>query len=63
MTDDIWSGGCQCGAVRYRESARPTCPYSCHCRMCQKQFGNFFEAFVAIATVDFSLTRGSIVYF
>ena len=34
------SGGCQCGAVRYR--AERIQDFSiCHCRMCQKAFGNF----------------------
>ncbi len=39
------SGGCQCGAVRFRAShlGRPSI---CHCRMCQKHFGSFFGAFV-----------------
>jgi hypothetical protein len=39
------SGGCQCGAVRYRiaELGRATI---CHCRMCQKAFGGFFGPLV-----------------
>lgn len=63
VTEDIWSGGCQCGAVRYHILTRPTQPYICHCRMCQKQFGNFFAAFVDVGKQDFRLTRGEISYF
>jgi hypothetical protein len=63
MTEDIWAGGCQCGAVRYRVLTHPSQPYICHCRMCQKQFGNFFGAFVDVAKQDFRLTRGEITYF
>ena len=63
MTDDVWSGGCQCGAVRYRVLVAPSHPYICHCRMCQKQFGSFFGAFVDVASADFQLTRGDIAYF
>jgi len=39
------TGGCQCGAVRYRCEAlgRPTI---CHCRMCQKAFGSFYGPLV-----------------
>lgn len=39
------TGGCQCGAVRYefKEFGRATI---CHCRMCQKAFGNFYGALV-----------------
>lgn len=34
-----WSGGCQCGAVRFRvdDIGRASL---CHCRMCQKAFGS-----------------------
>lgn len=39
------SGGCQCGAVRYRleRLGRATI---CHCRMCQKAFGGFYGPLV-----------------
>ncbi len=30
------SGGCQCGAVRYRAKGELGYPHLCHCRMCQK---------------------------
>lgn len=30
------SGGCQCGAVRYRLHEPLSNPHICHCRMCQK---------------------------
>ena len=63
MTDDVWAGGCQCGAVRYRVLMRPTSPYICHCRICQKQFGSFFAPFVDVAQADFVLTRGEVSYF
>ncbi len=63
MTDDIWAGGCQCGAVRFQLRSRPTKPYICHCRMCQKQFASFFAAWVDVAKADFFLTRGALSYF
>ncbi|MBL9045805.1 MAG: GFA family protein [Tabrizicola sp.] len=58
MDDEVWSGGCQCGAVRYRISGRPENPCICHCRMCQKQFGSFFGAFALAHSDAFHLTRG-----
>ena len=63
MSEQPWTGGCQCGAVRYKVLTQPVHPYICHCRMCQKQFGNFFGAFVDIANRNFQLTRGDICYF
>ena len=63
MTDDIWAGGCQCGAVRYRLRGRPINACICHCRMCQKQFGSFFGAFADVPETDFHLTRGTVKYF
>ena len=42
MEKELWQGGCQCGAVRYEYTVRPDNAGICHCRMCQKQFGNFF---------------------
>ena len=63
MTREIWTGGCQCGAVRYRLLSRPTNPCICHCRMCQKQFGSFFGAFADVHNNDFHLVRGTVKYF
>ena len=38
-------GGCQCGAVRYVAHVVDDEAYYCHCRMCQKAFGNLFGAY------------------
>lgn len=39
------TGGCQCGAVRFR-AERLGRASICHCRMCQKATGSFFGPFV-----------------
>jgi hypothetical protein len=49
------SGGCQCGAVRFRASKFGRASI-CHCRMCQKAFGGFFGALVTAH--DLEWTRG-----
>jgi hypothetical protein len=53
-----WSGGCQCGAVRYRLTAVPTRPSICHCRMCQKASGGPFMALTGVALADIEWTHG-----
>ncbi len=55
MTDQPITGGCQCGAVRYRIDSfgRATI---CHCRMCQKAFGGFFGPLVTARGLKW--TRG-----
>jgi hypothetical protein len=63
MADDRWTGGCQCGAVRYELTAQPNNPCICHCRMCQKQFGNFFGAFAGVDLSSFKITRGTMEFF
>lgn len=42
---DALTGGCQCGAVRFRVD-RAGNSSICHCRMCQKAFGSFFAPLV-----------------
>ena len=49
------TGGCQCGAVRFR-AGRLGRPSICHCRMCQKQFGSFYGPLVT--GYDVVWTRG-----
>ena len=46
------TGGCQCGAVRYRLTAWPTGENVCHCRMCQKASGGPFMAFAGVPGAD-----------
>jgi hypothetical protein len=57
MTNPI-TGGCQCGAVRYRITAPFENPHICHCRMCQKAFGNYFAALVGTKKTGIEWTRG-----
>jgi hypothetical protein len=54
----VMTGGCQCGAVRYALYAEPTEASICHCRMCQKAFGNYFAPFTGVRRKDLAWTRG-----
>jgi hypothetical protein len=51
------TGGCQCGAVRYEITGPLRNPHICHCRMCQKAFGNLFAAFVSAKKSEIRWTR------
>ncbi len=53
------SGGCQCGKIRFVAHSLLDNSHVCHCRMCQKAFGNFFAALVGVPLVDFAWTRGA----
>lgn len=55
-----WSGGCQCGAVRFRADALGRASL-CHCRMCQKAFAGVGGLLVSV--VGLTWTRGAPRYF
>jgi hypothetical protein len=57
------TGGCQCGAVRYRLMGEPTGVNICHCRMCQKASGGPFMAFGGVRMSEFAVSRGVVSTF
>ncbi|WP_428982533.1 GFA family protein [Oricola indica] len=57
MAEEI-TGGCQCGAVRYRVETELDNPHLCHCRMCQKAAGNYFMPLAGAAREAVMVTRG-----
>ncbi|WP_421723099.1 GFA family protein [Bauldia sp.] len=63
MADERYTGGCQCGAVRYAITGPLIDPSICHCRMCQKAFGAFYAPLVGAKRSDFTVTRGQIAIF
>jgi hypothetical protein len=53
-----WTGGCQCGAVRYQLRTPPEHACICHCRMCQRASGQPFMAFASVRREHLRWTRG-----
>jgi len=54
----LYTGGCQCGAVRFRIEGALGDASVCHCRMCQKASGNFYAALVSVRDAKLEWTRG-----
>ncbi|MDG3577293.1 GFA family protein [Rhizobium sp. YJ-22] len=54
----IHTGGCQCGAVRFRVDGDLHDSSICHCRMCQKAFGAYYAPLVSTRGANLSWTRG-----
>lgn len=57
------SGGCQCGAVRFRVAGNLGNASICHCRMCQKATGGLFGPYVEVPSSAATWTRGQPGYF
>ena len=53
-----WTGGCLCGAVRYRAGADPLRVVSCHCGMCRRASGAAFLTFVHFPVSAFAWIAG-----
>jgi hypothetical protein len=49
-----WTGGCLCGAIRWRAGAEPMRVVSCHCRMCRRVSGAPFLTFVHFPVAAFA---------
>ncbi len=62
MTHSL-SGGCHCGGVRYEAVVENNEAYYCHCRMCQRSFGNIFATFFNLPKASVKWTTQPPKYF
>ena len=53
-----WTGGCLCGAVRFRVTAEPLVAYYCHCTICQRITGGPFTTGATVPIEGFAFTKG-----
>lgn len=61
MADDInilLNGGCACGGVRYRVTAKPLIVHCCHCRWCQRESGSAFALNAMVETDRIEVLKG-----
>ena len=56
-----YTGGCQCGAVRYECTADAIFMGNCHCRDCQKASGSGYEAAIGVPAPALKIT-GNVKY-
>ena len=68
MSNTTFTGGCACGAIRYKLTERPLIVHACHCHDCQRITGSAFvinlwieRKFVeaSLAPKSFRLTAGT----
>ncbi len=57
--NEMLTGRCQCGAVRYEHSGQPGAVYICHCRECQKQSASAFGISVEMPRDGLRLLQGT----
>jgi len=53
------TGGCNCGAIRYRVTREPLTAYICHCHLCQKRTGSAFSMSVVIPADGMEIVSGT----
>lgn len=63
MDDVALEGGCQCGAIRYRLTAKPIWIGHCHCRMCQRSHGAPVVTWAGTPPGHFEITNGTLRYY
>jgi hypothetical protein len=56
------TGGCLCGAVRYRIKSDPLATAVCHCTHCQKQSGAMFSTNLVVPESQYEQTGETKVY-
>ncbi|HJN51913.1 MAG: GFA family protein [Pseudomonadales bacterium] len=56
MSDTNLTGGCLCGAIRFKVTASPLHSTVCYCTSCRRAFGAQSVAWVTVSLSSFSFT-------
>lgn len=54
------SGGCACGAVRYRVQGKPVVTTVCHCTFCQRRLASAFAVIASFAQDRVEVIQGEL---
>lgn len=57
----VREGGCRCGQVRFRLTAKPLVTMACHCKGCQRMTASAFSLSVLMSEDGFEVTAGETV--
>jgi len=53
-----YTGGCQCGSIRYEVRGEPRQVVACHCTECQRQSGSAFGMTMVVSEDVFKISKG-----
>jgi hypothetical protein len=59
MADDVLTGQCMCGAVRFEVTAPLVGAVYCHCKRCQRRTGSAFAVSGRTQPGSFTITKGA----
>ncbi|MBS0395489.1 MAG: GFA family protein [Proteobacteria bacterium] len=59
MNEDVLTGRCLCGAIRYRCGPRLYAPTLCHCESCRRASGAHAVGWLTVSSRDFLVTAGA----
>lgn len=59
--DEPHSGGCACGAVRYRVHGKPAIGLVCHCTFCQRRLASAFAVMAYFDENSVEFVQGQLV--
>ncbi|MSQ58887.1 MAG: GFA family protein [Betaproteobacteria bacterium] len=58
--NETHSGGCACGAVRYRVHGKPTVATVCHCKFCQRRLASAFAVIASFEEKSVEMLQGKL---
>ena len=61
MSDTVVTGGCACGAVRYRIAGAPLASATCQCRSCRRASAAPIVPWLRVEEARFAITAGTAV--